>query len=270
MWNDDSNAPGAAVARMVCDQEDFAPARHTPNTAAYTVPGTGRFCVTQYGQDRRLNSDIQEGDLDSFAFANMRSLPMTFVHKMMHFDGINAAIIERTVDPANGAYNCFMLDNDEKITNAQKSAWFAGEAYWSRQFNMQFSDPTPGIQLKRAIPAITDSRTVGEDQAPRANLVETSPAFSSIPASYGGGSNPFKQGEGSSAINTFCSDTNYNNLAIVPKMSSGNSKTSSGQTKTLDVKDVGMANNRNTSLCNKPMTSGGCAKIKPGTPPKND
>ena len=159
MWNHDSNTPGAAVERMVCDQEDFAPARNTPNTTAYTVPGTGRFYVTQYGQDRRLNSDIQEGDLDNFAFANMRSLPMTFVHKMTHFDGINTAIIMRTVDPANGAYNCFMLDNDEKTTIAQKSAWFAGEAYWSRQFDMQFSDPTPGNVVDREAPQTVKCRT---------------------------------------------------------------------------------------------------------------
>ena len=31
-------------------------------------------------------------------------------------------------------------------------------------------------------------------------------------------------------------------------MSFGNDKTSSGQTKTLDIKDIGMANNGNTSL----------------------
>ena len=173
---------------------------------------------------------------------------MTFVHEMTHFDGINDAINERTVDLASGSYDCFMLDNDEKTTNAQNYAWFAGEAYWSRRFNMQFSDPTPNARRKRAIPVTTTQRTVGEDQAPQANFDATEPTFSYVPACYGGGSNPFTQGDGAKAIETFCSNSEFNDFAIVPKVSYGNGKTSSGQIKALDLKDFAKVGDGNTIL----------------------
>jgi hypothetical protein len=141
-----------------------------------------------------------------------------------------------------------MLDNDQKTVNAQNYGWFAGEAYWSRKFNMQFTDPTPNVRRRRAIPATTTERTVGEDEAPQANFHETSPTFSILPACWGGGSNPFTQGDTASAIDKFCSNEEFKDLMVVPKVSLGNGKTSSGQTKALDIKDFAKVGNSDYSM----------------------
>jgi hypothetical protein len=109
MWDAETSSPKPPIALMVCDQLNFNPSRDTPSTVAYTVPEDGRFHVTKYGDTRRLNSDIKQSGLDGFASANMRTLPMTFLHEMTHYDRINTAVDERTIDIASGFYNCLTL-----------------------------------------------------------------------------------------------------------------------------------------------------------------
>ena len=248
MWNADTNSPGDAIAGMICDQTNFDPSEAGPNTLAYTQPGSGRFHVTPNGESKKLNSDVQQSDLDDFASANMRTLPMTLLHEMTHVRAINDAINEQVIDTASGSYKCFMLADDAKTLNAQNYAWFAGEAYWSRQLNKEFTDPTPQTSLKRATPATTTERTVGEDEAPQASFDDKDSSSEVIPACYGGGSSPFTQGDGADAIDTFCANDEFNDFAIVPKVSFGDGKTSSGMLKALDLKDFSKVGNGNTTL----------------------
>ena len=173
---------------------------------------------------------------------------MSFIHEMTHYDKVKTAVDERTDDIASGSYKYFRLDDDQKTVNAQNYGWFAGEAYWSRKFNMEFTDPTPNVCRRRAVPVSTTERTVGEDEAPQANFQETSLTFSTIPACYGGGSDPFTQGDAASAIDDFCSSDGFQDFVVVPKVSLGNGTTSSGQTKALDVKDFAKVGNGETTL----------------------
>lgn len=77
----------------------------------------------------------------------MRSLSMTLLHKMTHYDEIGAAArgTMRIIDEASGAYECLNLGTDEKADNGQNYAWFAGEAFWSSECRKIFLDPVPGI-----------------------------------------------------------------------------------------------------------------------------
>lgn len=118
------------------------------NTNAYLIPETGQFHICPKGLDLKLNGDIECTDLDASCSSKMRSLPMTLLHEMTHFEdiGADAHANERIIDLKSGAYDCFKLTDEQKRGNAQNYAWFAGEAFWSVQCDRTFNDPAPGVQ----------------------------------------------------------------------------------------------------------------------------
>lgn len=77
----------------------------------------------------------------------MRSLSMSLLHEMTHYNAIGGAArgTMAIIDIVPGAYECFKLDTDAKGDNAQNYAWFAGEAWFSHSCKKTFLDPVPGI-----------------------------------------------------------------------------------------------------------------------------
>lgn len=148
MWNSTTGQAATPVSLMVCDYEDFDNFCNQ-NINAYTNGDTGRFHICPKGFSLPMNSDIQCQNLDASCSKKMRSLSMSLLHEMTHFNRIGAdargsmGIVD--VDNGKGAYDCFMLNTDDKSDNAQNYAWFAGEAYWTRECIKRFDDPAPGI-----------------------------------------------------------------------------------------------------------------------------
>lgn len=149
MFDRDTGIPTTQVGQMICDREDFNNFC-TSGVNAYTQPETGRFHDCARGMSKPLNSGILCDDLDASCSLKMRSLPMTVLHEMTHYNRIGEdarggfRILD--VEKGRGAHECFVLDTDQKGDNAQNYAWFAGEAYWSNYCGKTFEDPASGIQ----------------------------------------------------------------------------------------------------------------------------
>jgi hypothetical protein len=149
MWDWDAGTATHQVSETICDREDFK-GYCARSINAYMDPPTGRFHICPRGLDKPLNSEILCTDLDASCSLKMRSLSMSLLHEMTHYEEIGAAargtmaIVD--IEKGRGAHDCFKLDSDAKTDNAQNYAWFAGEAYWSMKCDKTFTDPAPGIQ----------------------------------------------------------------------------------------------------------------------------
>ncbi|KAL9108046.1 MAG: hypothetical protein Q9227_007152 [Pyrenula ochraceoflavens] len=255
IWSGDSAT--STVAKMVLDRKDFQKdgdkgwCEVKTTMAAYTMADSGRFHVCPYGLGRKQNSEIQCGDLADSCSADMRSLAMTLLHEMTHYNSIGAAargglaIID--VDKGSGAYDCFKLDDDDKGDNAQNYAWLAGstkfdlavlliidkEAYFAGKCDKTFKDPAQGVK--------SDSE---DDTPPSSSSPSPSPTSTSTPlpspSCAGTPQAPqisFKQSEAQDAIKSFCGNKNYIGQAIVPAVSFGTGLTSDGRHKALGADD---------------------------------
>ncbi|KAG4444235.1 hypothetical protein IFR05_000332 [Cadophora sp. M221] len=224
---DGKGAATANVAKMICDYQDFKK-RCKESTAAWTMPDSGEFHVCPYGLDRLLNSELVCSNFDDSCSAEMRSLPMTLMHEMTHFNSIGAAGRGgiAILDEVGGAYDCFKLDDDDKGDNAQNYAWLAGDAYWAQKCSKTFKDPSVGVT------------STGEDEVIDSTQGEPSCM----------GKTQFHQEEADAAIVKFCGNFDWKTWVVVPLVSIGNEMTSHGRHKVYQIQDHYLINGGNNNL----------------------
>lgn len=139
MYDDEAGEAAEPVGKMVCNREDFKDFC-TSTRRAYTMEDEGEFHICLLGMESKLNAEISCDDLDASCSLKMRSLPMTLLHDMTHYNSIGAAArgSKTIIDVrkqggkgavVSGAYHCSQLGSEDKTDNVQSYAWFAGEAY---------------------------------------------------------------------------------------------------------------------------------------------
>ncbi|KAI9802277.1 MAG: hypothetical protein M1833_001783 [Piccolia ochrophora] len=222
MWSGSSATK--EVKEMVCDRKDFKDScTKNPTWNAYTMADTGHFHICPKGMKGGLASENKCGDLDDSCSSKMRSLSLTLLHEMTHYNriGSDARGEIAVIDVKSGAYDCFKLSNDDKGDNAQNYAWLAADAYYSKTCDKTFKDPEVGVKTTSDYEDVPEQGTTARcfHKPLSAKKIKVDPKAAR------------------EAVHTFCSKEVYRGKVIVPSISFGTGLTSDKRQKVLGMSD---------------------------------
>ncbi|KAI4646937.1 hypothetical protein J4E93_005161 [Alternaria ventricosa] len=130
MYDNTANTATETIKKMVLDRKDFGDHCVKDGWFAYTDAPTGKFHICPKGIAMKQNSDVQCEDFkrDWITFT-ARTLPFAMLHEFTHYDSVTDDRIGLMEDHAQTSYDCFMLDEDEKQSNAQNYAFNAAVSF---------------------------------------------------------------------------------------------------------------------------------------------
>jgi len=170
MYDNTAGTATETIKKMVLERKDFGDHCVKDGWFAYTDAATGHFHMCPKAIALKQNSETECGDFKRDYIDNTaRTLSFVMLHEFTHYDFVADDRIGAIIDNAITSVNCFNLDDEDKLENAQSYAFNAAEQYWSDKCpNKDFTDPgvTRPAEPTEAVPATTSEAPLPTEAVP--------------------------------------------------------------------------------------------------------
>jgi len=126
MYDNTAGTATETIKGMVLERSDFGNHCVTDGWFAYTDAETGHFHMCPKAIATKQNSETQCTDFARDYIDNTaRTLSFVMLHEFTHYDDVTDDRIGLMQDHAITSVNCFNLDDEDKLENAQSYAFNA-------------------------------------------------------------------------------------------------------------------------------------------------
>ena len=151
MYDTTADSATETIKKMVLERSDFGDHCEKDGWFAYTTPTDGHFHLCPKAVALKQNSETECADFKRDYIDNTaRTLSFVMLHEFTHYDFVADDRIGGIIDNAITSVNCFNLDDDEKLNNAQSYAFNGAVSFrHSFMYTAQTKRILPGAILVR-------------------------------------------------------------------------------------------------------------------------